>query len=189
MKKVLALVLFSSTLWASTVTFKGEEVTLNNKGLQVGQKAPEFFAVDKNFMEVTVGGKSDKIQVIAFLPSFDTGVCKLETIAFNEKVSKMENVEVKIVSKDLPFAIGRFCHDNKITNVMTVSDYKDDNHALRYGTTITAPVFLEGFFGRVVYILDKEGTVRYKEIVGKIESEPNYDAIIKAVKEIGIENK
>ena len=188
MKKVLALVLLSSALWASTVSFKGEEVTLNSKGLKVGQKAPEFFAVDKNFMEVTVGGKSDKIQIIAFLPSFDTGVCKLETIAFNEKISKMKNVEVKIVSKDLPFAIGRFCHDNKITNVMTVSDYKDDNHALRYGTTITAPAFLEGFFGRVVYILDTEGTVRYKEIVEKIENEPNYEAIIKAVNKIRNDN-
>jgi len=187
MKKVLALIVLSSTLWASTVTFKGDEVTLNSKGLKVGQLAPEFYAVDKDFMEVTVGGKSNKIQVIAFLPSFDTGVCKLETIAFNEKISKMQNVEVKIVSKDLPFAIGRFCHDNKITNVMTVSDYKDDNHALRYGTTISAPAFLEGFFGRVVYIVDIDGIVRYKEIVEKIESEPNYDAIIKAVNELGHE--
>lgn len=143
MKKILIVALLSANLWATAVTFKGEAVTLNSKGLKVGDLAPQFYAVDKHFMEVTVGGKSDKIQVIAFLPSFDTGVCKLETIAFNEKISKMKNVDVKIVSKDLPFAIGRFCHDNKITNVMTVSDYKDDNHALRYGTTISAPAFLE----------------------------------------------
>lgn len=181
MKKILVLALLTSSLWATTVTFKGEEVTLNSKGLKVGQTAPSFETVDKNFMEVTVGGKSDKVQVIAFIPSFDTRVCKLETLAFNEKISKMKNVEVKIVSKDLPFTIGRFCHDNKIKNITTVSDYKDANHALRYGTTISAPAFLEGFFGRVVYIVDTDGVVTYKEVVQEITNEPNYENIIKEV--------
>ena len=181
MKKILAFVLLGSLLWATSVTFKGEEVTLNSNGLKVGQDAPRFTTVDKNFMEVMVGGKSDKVQVIAFIPSFDTSVCKLETLAFNEKISKMKNVEVKIVSKDLPFAIGRFCHDNKIKNVITVSDYKDANHALRYGTTISAPVFLEGFFGRVVYVVDIDGVITYKEVVKEITNEPNYEKIINAV--------
>ena len=181
MKKLLVVALLTSALWATTVTFKGEEVTLNSKGLKVGDSAPIFAAVDKNFMEVMVGGKSDKVQIIAFVPSFDTGVCKLETLAFNEKISKMKNVEVKLVSKDLPFAIGRFCHDNKITNVNTLSDYKDANHALRYGTTISAPSFLEGFFGRVVYVVDTNGKVTYKEVVSEITHEPDYDKVIKAV--------
>ena len=181
MKKLIILLLATTALWSTTVTFKGEEVTLNSKGLKVGDKAPLFHAVDKSFQEITVGGKSDKVQVIAFVPSFDTGVCKLETIAFNEKVSKMKNVVVTVVSKDLPFAIERFCHDNSITNVATVSDYKDANHALRYGATISAPPFLEGFFGRVVYVVDTNGKITYKEIVPKIDNEPDYKAIIEAV--------
>ena len=184
MKKILALVLLSSLVWGSwgtDVTFKGEEVILNSNGLKVGSMAPAFIAVNKDFMEVTVGGAKDKVQVIAFVPSFDTGTCKLETIAFNEKVSKMKNVEVIVVSKDLPFAISRFCHDNKIKNVNTVSDYKDAIHALRYGTTITSPPFLEGFFGRVVYVVNTDGEITYREIVREISEEPNYDRIIKEV--------
>ncbi len=186
MKKILILALLTSTLWATTVTFKGEEVTLNSNGLKVGQYAPVFTVVNKDFMEETVGGKGDKVQVIAFIPSFDTGVCKLETIAFNEKISKMKNVVVKIVSKDLPFAIGRFCHDNKIRNVNTLSDYKDANHALRYGTTISAPAFLEGFFGRVVYVVNTDGEITYKEVVQEITNEPNYDNIIQAVNSLSL---
>ena len=181
MKKLLVFSLFTSFLLATTVSFKGDKVTLNSDGLKVGQQAPVFTVVNKDFMEETVGGPSDKVQVIAFIPSFDTGVCKLETIAFNEKISKMKNVVVKIVSKDLPFAIGRFCNSNKITNVNTVSDYKDANHALRYGTTISAPAFLEGFFGRVVYVVNTDGVITYKEVVPEITNEPNYDKIIKAV--------
>ena len=72
MKKVLVLVLLTASLCATTVTFKGEEVTLNSKGLKLGMEAPVFTAVDKDFMEVSVGGKSDKVQVIAFIPSFDS---------------------------------------------------------------------------------------------------------------------
>lgn len=185
MKKImLSLVLLGSLLLAQTVTFKGEEVTLNSNGLKVGDNAPIFHTVDKNFQEVVVGGESDKIQIIAFVPSFDTGVCRLETLSFNEKVSKMKNVVVFAVSKDLPFAIGRFCHDNKITNVITVSDYKDSNNALRYGATISAPVFLEGFFGRVIYIVDTHGEIIYKEVVSEINNEPDYNKIMEVVSKL-----
>jgi len=180
-KKILALALLTSALWATAVTFKGEEVTLNSKGLKVGDAVPSFMAVTKDFIEMRVGGAKGKVQVIAFVPSFDTGICKLETIAFNDKMSQMKNVEVILVSKDLPFTIGRFCIDNKIKNVNTVSDYKDANHALRYGTTISAPAYLEGFFGRVVYVVDTDGTITYKEVVAEITNEPNYDSVIKAV--------
>jgi thiol peroxidase len=181
MKNILALALLTSSLWATSVTFKGEEVTLNSNGLKLGMQAPVFKAVDKDFMEVTVGGKSDKVQVIAFIPSFDSDVCKRETIVFNQKVSKMKNVNLMVISKDLPFALGRFFHDNKIKNVMTLSDYKDANNVLRYGATISSPIFLEGFFGRVVYVVDTNGKVTYKEVVPELSDEPNYENIINAV--------
>ncbi len=181
MKKILVLVLLSSALWATTVTFKGDEVTLNSNGLKVGMEAPVFTVVDKDFQEVNVGGKKKKVQVIAFIPSFDSGVCRLETITFNKKISKMKNVIVTMISKDLPFAIGRFCHDNDIKNVITLSDYKDANNVLRYGTTISSPPFLEGFFSRVVYVVDTNGQIAYSEVVQEITEEPDYEKVIQAV--------
>ena len=179
--KILAFVLLTSSLWATTVTFKGEEVSLNSNGLKIGMEAPVFTAVNKDFAEVTVGGKKDKVQVIAFIPSFDSDVCKRETIVFNQKVSKMKNVNLMVISKDLPFALGRFFHDNKIKNIITLSDYKDANNVFRYGATISSPIFLEGFFGRVVYVVDTNGKVIYKEVVPELSNEPNYENIINAV--------
>ena len=179
--KILAFVLLTSSLSATTVTFKGEEVSLNSNGLKIGMEAPVFTAVNKDFAEVTVGGKKDKVQVIAFIPSFDSDVCKRETIVFNQKVSKMKNVNLMVISKDLPFALGRFFHDNKIKNIITLSDYKDANNVLRYGATISSPIFLEGFFGRVVYVVDTNGKVTYKEVVPELSDEPNYENIINAV--------
>ena len=89
---LIILLLFSSLVWGTwgtEVTFKGEKVVLNSDGLKVGAKAPAFIAVNKDFMEVSIGGATEKVQVIAFVPSFDSEVCKLETIAFNKKVSKI----------------------------------------------------------------------------------------------------
>ena len=181
MQKIFAVALFTSVLLANTVTFKGDEVTLNSNGLKVGMKAPDFTVVDENFQEVNVGGKKKKVQVIAFVPSFDTGVCRLETIAFNKKVSKMKNVIVTMIYHEHEYAIGRFCHDNNIKNVITLSDYKDANNVLRYGTTISSPPFLEGFFGRVVYVVDTNGKITYSEVVQEITNEPDYDKVIQAV--------
>ena len=185
MKKIgLTLIFLVTAAFGTMVSFNGMDVTLNSNGLKVGDDAPVFVATTINFQDTVVGGKKDKIQVLAFVPSLDTNTCELETIAFNKKVAKMDNISVTILSKDLPFAQKNFCGDHKIKNVQTVSDYKHANNAKRYGTTITAPVFLEGFFARVVYIIDREGKIAYVQVVNEIADEPNYDEVMRVLKKI-----
>lgn len=187
-KLLLILTICLTFIYGTTVAYEGKKVTLNSDGMEIGDKSPFFLAVTKDLKEVFVGGKKrNKIQIIAFVPSLDTGVCKLETLAFNRKIKYMENVIVTIVSKDLPFAIERFCNDNNIKNIRTVSDYKDSNNALRYGATISSPVYLEGLFGRVVYIIDKKGIIRYIEVVNEIKDEPNYKKILRVVRKLNRE--
>ena len=185
MRKIfIALTLLVSATFATTVAFNGLKVTLNSDGLQVGDNAPAFVATTIEFKDTVVGGKKDKIQVLAFVPSLDTKTCELETIAFNKKIEKMDNVHVTIISKDLPFAQKNFCGNHDIKNVQTVSDYKHANNAKRYGTTISSPAFLEGFFGRVVYIIDTEGKIAYVQVVKEIADEPDYVAVMKVIKSI-----
>ena len=185
MKKIiLGLTFLVSASFATTVAFNGLAVTLNSDGLKVGDNAPAFTATNIEFQDTVVGGQQDKLQVLAFVPSLDTNTCELETIAFNKKVQKMDHVQVTIISKDLPFAQKNFCGDHNIKNVQTVSDYKDANNAKRYGTTISAPAFLEGFFGRVVYIIDTKGKVAYVQVVKEIADEPNYDEVMQVLKKI-----
>jgi thiol peroxidase len=185
MKKIiLSSILVVSVAFSTTVTFQGKKTTLNGTTLKVGNKAPIFNAVKTDLSEMVVGGAKKSVQIIAFVPSLDTGTCALETVAFNKQVSKMKNVTITVVSKDLPFAQGRFCKSNNIKNVTTVSDFKDAKNALKYGVTITAPKFLEGYFGRVVYIVDTKGKIAYVQVVSEITKEPNYKAILKALKTI-----
>ena len=185
MKKILiVLTLLVSVAFGTTVAFNGMKVTLNSDGLGVGDEAPSFSATTINFQDVVVGGKKDKIQVLAFVTSLDTTTCELQTIAFNKKIADMKNIHVSIISKDLPFAQKNFCGNHGIKNVQTLSDYKGANNAKRYGTTISAPAFLEGFFARVVYIIDREGKIAYVQVVKDIANEPNYDEVMKVIKQI-----
>lgn len=178
------LVLLTSLTFATTVTFHGVEATLNSNGIKVGDKAPVFYTTTADLEEMAVGGKKDKVQIIAFIPSLDTGTCRLETVTFNRKISNMGDVLLTVVSKDLPYAQKRFCKENNIKNIITVSDYKDVNNALRYGTTISSPAFLEGLFARVVYIIDTKGKVAYVQVVKEINDQPDYAAIMRALKTI-----
>lgn len=185
MKKIiLGLTFLVSASLATTVAFNGLAVTLNSDGLKVGDNAPAFIATNIEFQDTVIGGQKDKLQVLAFVPSLDTNTCELETIAFNKKVQEMDNVQVTIISKDLPFAQKNFCGNHNIKNVQTVSDYKDANNAKRYGTTISAPAFLEGFFGRVVYVIDTKGKVAYVQVVKEIADEPNYEEVMQVLKKI-----
>ena len=178
---VILFGVLTSYVFAGLVAFNSIAVTLNSDGLKVGDTAPQFTAVTIDFEEVIVGGAQDKIQVIAFLPSIDTSTCELETTKFNTLAGKMEDVLVNVVSKDLPFAQKRFCSAKGINNVRTVSDYKDANNALRYGATISAPVFLEGLFGRVIYIVDTQGKIAYVQVVDEISMEPDYKKAMDAL--------
>ncbi len=185
MKKIaLLLTTLVSLTFGTTIYFNSVEVTLNSNGLKIGDNAPVFNATTINFQDISIGGRKNKVQVIAFVPSLDTGTCELQTLAFNDNISQMGDVELFVVSKDLPFAQHKFCKNNKITNIKTVSDYKDANNALRYGTTISAPAFLEGFFGRVVYIVDTKGKIAYVQVVKELAEEPDYNDILNALRNI-----
>ena len=165
--------------------FLEHKVVTNNQGLQVGDDAPKFIAVSKDLKEVTVGGAKDKVQIIAFFPSIDTGICALETAYFNKSVSKMNNVEISVISKDTPFAFSRFCKANDIKNINTLSDYKDASNVKKYGAIIASPKFLEEFFARIVYIVNTKGKIAYKQVVKDIKKEPDYKDILLALKDIG----
>ncbi|CAC9533732.1 Thiol peroxidase, Tpx-type (EC 1.11.1.15) [uncultured Gammaproteobacteria bacterium] len=164
--------------------FLEHKVVTNSQGLKIGDNAPAFVVVSNDLKEVTVGGTKDKIQVIAFVPSIDTDTCALETVYFNKRVAKMNNVEINIISKDTPFAFSRFCKANDIKNINTLSDYKGASNARKYGSVIVSPKFLEGFFARTVYIVNTKGKIAYKQVIGHIEKEPNYKDILAALKGI-----
>lgn len=163
------------------VTFKNNPVTLLGNEVKVGDIAPDFTVLANDLSPVTLKDSEGKIRLFATVPSLDTGVCDAETRRFNEEAAKLgEDVVVYTVSVDLPFAQKRWCGAAGIDRVVTVSDHKDLSFGKAYGVVIEELRLL----ARAVFVVDREGIVRYVEYVPETTNHPNYEAAINAVKEL-----
>jgi len=163
------------------VTMKGKPVTLVGPAIKVGQKAPDFEVTANDLSPAKLSSFAGKVCIIASVPSLDTSVCDLETRKFNEKAVQLGgDVVVLTISMDLPFAQKRWCGAAGIKNVQTLSDYRDASFGRAYGVLIKDLRLL----ARTVFVVDKKGVVRYLQIVPEIATEPDYDAVLKVVKEL-----
>ncbi len=84
------------------------------------------------------------------------------------------------ISMDLPFAQKRWCGAAGVDRLVTLSDHRDASFGQAYGVLIKDLRLL----ARAVFVLDQEGTIRYLELVKEIASEPDYEAVLAAVKEL-----
>ena len=123
-----------------------------------------------------------KYLILNIFPSLDTGVCATSVRKFNQLAANQPNTVVLAISKDLPFAQGRFCTTEGISNVIPLSDYRyTSDFAEKYGVLMTDGP-LTGLLARSVVVVDPEGKVVYTELVPEITQEPDYEAALKAVK-------
>ncbi len=161
------------------ITFKGNAMTLLGTELKVGDKAPDFCAVDTTLTPVGIGTHAGKIRVISAVPSLDTPVCDTETRRFNQEAAALpDNVVVLTISMDLPFAQKRWCGAAGIERVTTLSDYRDRSFGQNYGVLIKELLLLS----RCIFVIDADGIIRYIQQVPEVTSEPDYDAVLTAVK-------
>jgi len=163
------------------ITFKGNPFTLLGPALKVGDKAPDFTVVDNGLAPVTLASYAGKIKVISAVPSLDTPVCDTETRRFNQEAAGLpENVVVLTVSLDLPFAQKRWCGAAGIDRVTTLSDYQERSFASAYGVLIKELKLLS----RAIFVIDANNTIRNIQIVPEVTSEPDYAAVMAAVKSL-----
>ncbi|MDD5326818.1 MAG: thiol peroxidase [Phycisphaerae bacterium] len=162
-----------------TVTMKGKPLTLVGKELKVGDAAPDFEVVANDLSAVKLSSFKGKVCIITSVPSLDTAVCDIETRRFNEEAGKLgSDVVVLAISMDLPFAQKRWCGAAGAKNVRTLSDYRDASFGNAYGVLIKELRLL----ARAVFVLNKDGVIRYIQIVNEIATEPDYNAALEAVK-------
>ncbi|MEY2774944.1 MAG: thiol peroxidase [Actinomycetota bacterium] len=164
----------------STVTLGGNPVKTNGQLPKVGAKAPAFSMTTGTLSEIGPKELRGKRVILNIFPSIDTPTCATSTRKFNEFVSTLPNTEVWCVSADLPFAQGRFCGAEGLSNVKTASSFRT-NFGTAMGVTLTSGV-LKGILARAVVVLDENGVVTHTELVPEIANEPNYEAALKALR-------
>ncbi len=161
--------------------FKGNEVKLKGDLPKVGEPVPEVRFVGTDLSEGNIGQFKGKVLVLFSVPSVDTGVCAAETRSFNQRLSNLGAAGVAI-SEDLPFALKRFCAAEGIEHVHGASDfrYRDmDKLGVRMQD---GP--LAGLLARVVFVLDKEGVLRYTQVVPEITQEPDYNKVLEEARKL-----
>ncbi|MEQ6168219.1 thiol peroxidase [Ekhidna sp. MALMAid0563] len=163
------------------ITLGGNETNTIGNLPEVGSSAPDFTLVSKDMQEKTLASYYGQKVILNIYPSIDTGVCAMSTKKFNQEASKLENTRIVCVSKDLPFALKRYCDAEGIENLDNLTNFRDGgDFGKNYGVEITDGAF-KGLNARAVVVIDEEGKVKYTELVPEVGQEPNYDNALAAI--------
>ena len=163
------------------VTMKGNPLTLVGNEVKVGDAMPDCEVVGKELALVKLFSFRGKVCIISSFPSLDTSVCDMMTRRFNEEaVALGSDVVVLAISMDLPFAQDRWCIAADVKNVNMFSDHRTASFGQAFGVLIKELRLL----ARAVFVVDKQGIVRYTQIVDELTHEPDYEAVLEAVKEL-----
>ena len=163
------------------ITLKGQPITLTGNTVQEGDAAPDFQVMDNDLKPFSFSSLKDKVAIITSVPSLDTPVCDLEARRFNQEAAKLgDDVQILVISMDLPFAQKRWCAAAGVNNVLTLSDHKDASFGTEYGVLIKELRLL----ARAVFVVDRQKIVRYMELVKEVGQEPNYELALEAAKKL-----
>lgn len=159
------------------VTFKGKECKLIGNPPKVGDKMPEFTVINKNGQKITNQDLLGKTTLISVVPDINTSVCSIQTKKFNQTMDQYPDVNFLTVSTNTTEDQQKWCAAEGVKNMQLVSD---EDHSFGKATGLLIPEM--GILARSVWVLDKDGTIIYRQIVDEITDEPNYDAALKELK-------
>lgn len=164
---------------AAGVTFMGNPLTLSGPLPALGQPAPDAVVLDAGLKPVRLSDYRGKTVVLVTVPSLDTPVCDTEARRFNQEAAALgDQVVVLAVSMDLPFAQARWCGAAGVQRVVALSDHRDAALGTAYGVLINELRLL----ARAVFVIGADGVLRYEQLVREVTHEPDYEAVLKAVR-------
>ncbi len=164
----------------TTVTLNGKIVHTSKLPPAIGSKAPDFSLIDEDLKEVSLKTFPGKRKLLYCVPSLDTNVCSISSKKLNDALQNHPEIVALIISADLPFAQKRICGQENMHNVKTLSMMRSKDFAKEYGTFILDGP-LAGLSARALFVLDKDDTIIYEELVPEITQEPNYEHALKAL--------
>ena len=152
--------------------------------VDVGSKAPDFTLMNQDRQPVTLSGLHGHTVVLAFFPAAFSSVCTKELCTFRDDLGRLNdaNAQVYGISVDTFFALKAFQTDQKLTFSL-LSDF--NKQVIRdYGVFNEDMIGLKGIAKRAVYVIDKDGIVRYREVLEDARNEPDYQKVLAAVSQL-----
>ncbi len=164
------------------VNFKGKPVRLLGSPISVGKPLPSVELVDAmNMNSIDLSKEKGSVLLLSIVPSLDTPVCEEQTHYLGEKSNGLAaSVKRIVISRDTPFAQKRFAKEARLSNLQYLSDYKQGDFARSMG------LLTEGFmlFSRPVIIVDKQGIVRYIQVVPEMTHLPDMEKAFERANEL-----
>jgi peroxiredoxin len=149
--------------------------------VDVGSKAPDFTLTNEERQPVKLSEQRGAPVVLAFFPAAFSSVCTKELCTFRDSLARLNQAKARVfgISVDTFFALKAF-HDQQGYNFPLLSDF--NKQAIRdYGVFNEDMVGLKGIAKRAVFVIDKDGIVRHREVLEDARNEPNYDAVFRTL--------
>ena len=161
------------------ITVGGNPVTLVGDEIASGDPAPDVELLDNDLQPVKLSGYRGKVCIISSVGSLDTATCDIETRRFNTEAAELgPDIAILTVSMDLPFAQKRWCGAAGVDKVVTLSDHRYAEFGRAYGVLVKESRLL----ARALFVVDRQGTVRYTQIVKELADEPDYGPVLEAAR-------
>jgi thioredoxin-dependent peroxiredoxin len=162
------------------ITLKGDPINTSGNLPEAGSKAPDFTLVKTDLGELSLSDLKGKKILLSVSPSLDTGICATSVRKFNKSAAGKDNTVVLAITKDLPFANGRFCSTEGIENVTALSGFRNTSFGKDYGLEIVDGSF-NGLYSRCLIVIDENGIIKYTQQVPEIAQEPDYEQALAAL--------
>lgn len=146
----------------------------------VGSRAPDVSLVDTRLQNVSLANWMGKRKIMNIFVSIDTSVCAKSVIEFERYAGERDDLELLMISYDLPFAHLRFQKEHDLQRVIGLSAIRHAGFGENYGVQIIDGP-LAGMFSRAVVVLDENNTVVHNELIEDITTEPDYRAAFRSL--------
>lgn len=158
-----------------TVTLHGEKLQLTGTPLRIGSPLPKTALIDAfTLKKVDLSQLKGKVLILSLVPSLDTRVCEAQTHHLGELAARLPKDITRItISRDTPFAQKRFADEAKLSGITYLSDYRDGSFGRSTGLLQEESMLL----ARAVILVDKEGIVRYIQVVPELSHLPDMDTV------------
>ena len=148
----------------------------------IGQKAPDFQLPDQDKKMITLSSLKGKNVVLLFFPAAFTSTCTKEMCQTRDELSLYDGMDAQVfgISVDMPFTLAKYKADNNL-NFSMLSDFNKEAitaYDCKYDTWIAG---LKGVAKRASFVIDKEGIIRFSQILDNASDYPDFDGIKKTL--------
>jgi peroxiredoxin len=145
--------------------------------VDVGSKAPDFTLTNQDREPVTLSAQRGRPVVLAFFPAAFSSVCTKELCTFQDRLARLNQANARVfgISVDTFFTLKAFQTDQKLAFPL-LSDF--NKQVIRdYGVFNEDMIGLKGIAKRAVFVLDRDGVVRHREVLEDARNEPDYEKV------------